>query len=175
MRSVDTLCTDRLVAERLRASHLDELCRMHRNPQVMATLGGVRSDERTLQELRQHLDHWEQHGYGLWLFRSRADGQFVGRGGLRNVDVAGRHEVELAFALMAPFWGKGFATEMAEAIVSVAFGELGMAEVVAFTLPANQASRRVMEKVGFRFERDIVHAGLPHVLYRLRRAQRSTT
>jgi ribosomal-protein-alanine N-acetyltransferase len=39
--------------------------------------------------------------------------------------------------------------------------------VVAFTLPTNWASRRVMEKVGFTFERDIVHAGLRHVLYRI--------
>jgi [ribosomal protein S5]-alanine N-acetyltransferase len=40
---------------------------------------------------------------------------------------------------------------------------------VAFTLATNQASRRVMEKVGGQFESDIVHAGLPHVLYRITR------
>ena len=40
--------------------------------------------------------------------------------------------------------------------------------VVSFTLPGNLASRRVMEKLGFRFERETTYAGLPHVLYRLR-------
>jgi RimJ/RimL family protein N-acetyltransferase len=53
--------------------------------------------------------------------------------------------------------------------VTVAFENLGMSDLVAFTLPINQASRRVMEKIGFSFERDIVHAGLPHVLYRIKR------
>jgi [ribosomal protein S5]-alanine N-acetyltransferase len=59
---------------------------------------------------------------------------------------------------------------MAKAIVTVAFEHLGMADIVAFTLATNQASRRVIEKVGGQLERDIVHAGLPHVLYRIKRA-----
>ena len=59
------------------------------------------------------------------------------------------------------------ATVMAGAILTVAFEQLGMAEVVCFTLTTNRASQRVMEKVGFEYERDIVHAGLPHVFYRI--------
>ena len=61
-------------------------------------------------------------------------------------------------------------TELAHACVEVGFEQLGLLEIVAFTLPDNIASRRVMEKAGFRYERDIVHAGLPHVLYRRQRA-----
>jgi RimJ/RimL family protein N-acetyltransferase len=49
----------------------------------------------------------------------------------------------------------------------VAFEDLGLIDVVCFTLPANRASRRVMEKAGFEYERDVVHAGSPHVLYRI--------
>jgi ribosomal-protein-alanine N-acetyltransferase len=169
MESIITFRTDRLIAERLRFEDLDELCRMHRDPRVMATLGGLRSAAQTQQFLRDNLRHWAQHGYGLWTFRSQADGRFVGRGGLRHVHVGGRDEVELAYALMAAFWGRGLATEMAKALVTVAFEPLGMADIVAFTLATNLASRRVMEKVGFQFERDLAHAGLPHVLYRITR------
>jgi [ribosomal protein S5]-alanine N-acetyltransferase len=104
------------------------------------------------------------------MFRAQADGGFVGRGGLRNVRVGGHAEVELAYALKAAFWARGLATEMARAILTVAFEHLGMAAIMAFTLGTNQASRRVMEKVGCQFERHIVHAGLPHVLYRIKRA-----
>jgi [ribosomal protein S5]-alanine N-acetyltransferase len=169
MESIITFRTDRLIAERLRLEDLDELRRMHHDPRVMATLGGLRSDAQTQQFLRENLRHWDRHGYGLWMFRANADGRFVGRGGLRHVHVGGNDEVELAYALMAAFWGIGLATEMAEAIVTVAFEHLGMENIVAFTLATNQASRRVMEKVGCRFERHIVHAGLPHVLYRITR------
>jgi ribosomal-protein-alanine N-acetyltransferase len=167
MESIITFRTDRLIAERLRVEDLDELRRMHHDPRVMATLGGLRSDAQTQQFLRENLRHWDRHGYGLWMFRANADGRFVGRGGLRHVHVGGNDEVELAYALMAAFWGIGLATEMAEAIVTVAFEHLGMENIVAFTLATNQASRRVMEKVGCKFERHIVHAGLPHVLYRI--------
>ncbi len=169
MESIMTFRTDRLIAARLRVEDLDELCRMHQDPSVMATLGGLRSDEQTWQFLRDNLRHWDLYGYGLWMFRAQADGRFVGRGGLRHVHVGGTDEVEFAYALMAAFWGSGTATEMAKALVTVAFEHLGLAEIVAFTLASNQASRRVMEKVGGQFERDIVHAGLPHVLYRITR------
>src|SRR5512134_3255498 len=114
MASIRTFRTDRLIAERLRVKGLDELCRMHRDSRVMATLGGVRSDDQTRQFLRDSLQHWDRHGYGLWMFRAKTDGQFVGRGGLRNVHVDGNDAVELAYALMPAFWGSGLATEMAE-------------------------------------------------------------
>jgi [ribosomal protein S5]-alanine N-acetyltransferase len=171
MESIHTFCTDRLLAERLRLEGLDELRRMHHDPRVMATLGGVRSDDQTQQFLHDNLRHWDRHGYGLWMFRAKTDGQFVGRGGLRNVHVGGNDEVELAYALMATFWGSGLATEMAEAILTVAFTQLDLTDIVAFTLVTNQASRRVMEKVGCTFERDIIHASLPHVLYRIKRQE----
>jgi RimJ/RimL family protein N-acetyltransferase len=71
--------------------------------------------------------------------------------------------------LVPDFWGRGLATELARESVRVGFGVLGVADLVCFTLPTNARSRRVMEKAGFRYERDVEHAGLPHVLYRLRR------
>ncbi len=56
-------------------------------------------------------------------------------------------------------------TELAHASVDAAFGELALDRLVAFTLPHNIASRRVMEKSGLGYECDIVHAQMPHVLY----------
>ncbi len=161
--------TRRLSAERLSDAHFGELCRMHRDERVMATLGGTRSDEETRRFLRSNLDHWERHGYGLFVFRERTSGDFVGRGGLRRVALDGRDEIELAYAVMAEFWGRGLAREMAQASLELGFDRLGLADIVALTLTGNVASRRVMERLGFRFERDIVHAGLPHVHYRWRK------
>ncbi len=167
MRGLETVRTDRLVGERLRAEHFDELHRLHQDHRVMATLAGVRSAAETRQMLRANLDHWERHGFGLWLFRDPADGRFVGRGGLRRVHVGGNDEVEVAYALAADSWGRGLATEIARASVAVGFERLGLPDLVCFTLTTNRASRRVMEKAGFGYERDIVHADLPHAFYRL--------
>src|SRR5918997_4142162 len=174
MQSIETFSTERLIAERLRDEHFDELRRMHRDPRVMATLapagapnGGVLSDEETQQFLHRHLDHWNRYGYGLWVFRDKAAGRFVGRAGLYNTHVGGNDEVELAYALVAEYWNRGLATEMVRGILGVAFEQLHMTDVVCFTLTTNRASQRVMEKAGFEYERDVAHAGLPHVLYRI--------
>ena len=62
-------------------------------------------------------------------------------------------------------WGEGFATELGAASLEHGFGTLGLERIVAFTIPGNAASRRVMAKLGFAYERDVVHAGLPHILH----------
>jgi ribosomal-protein-alanine N-acetyltransferase len=142
---------------------------MHTDPRVMATLGGLRSPEELDALHRRLLGTWERDGFGWWVARHRPDGRFVGRGGLRRVQVLGRDEVEVGYGLAAEFWGRGLATELARQSVRVGFEVLGLVELVCFTLPTNSGSRRVMEKAGFRYERDFEHANLPHVLYRLRR------
>ena len=166
MTALDTVGTEHLLGERLRPDHLDDLFTMDRDPVVMATLGGLRDEAGTRRWLAVNLEHWERHGFGLWMFRDRADGRFVGRGGLRHVPVEGRDEIEVAYALVPAFWGRGLATEIARLSVETAFRTLELDRIVSFTLPDNRRSRRVMEKAGFAYERDIVHAKLPHVLYR---------
>lgn len=168
MQLIETFTTNRLLAERLQFQHLNELYRMHQNQQVMATLGGVRSDEATKLFIFNNLHHWQRYGFGLWVFRDKVNHQFVGRAGLRNTNVEGINNVELAYALMAKFWGQGLATEMGEQILKIAFEMLNLQEVVCFTLTTNHASQRVMEKLGFKYEREIIYANLPHLFYRLR-------
>jgi RimJ/RimL family protein N-acetyltransferase len=172
VNNLESFRTDRMTATRLRPEDGDDFCRMYQDPVVTATLGGVRSEEEARQLLQKNLEHWERHGFGLWVFRDREAGRFVGRAGLRHVHVGGNDEVELGYALMTEFWGRELATEMARACLKVGFEQLGLSEIVCFTLTTNTASRRVMEKVGFTFERAIVHAGMPHVLFRMRRTAR---
>ena len=137
---------------------------------VMATLGGLRSENETWENLRVGLEHWEREGFGTWIFRDRSSEEVVGTATLRRVQIEGRDEVEVGYRVAAARWGRGIATEMAAALVGVARERLGLDEIVAFTLPHNLGSRRVMEKTGFRYDHDIEWAGLRHVLYRQRLA-----
>jgi RimJ/RimL family protein N-acetyltransferase len=164
---IDELRTARLFLTRMREDDWPDLQRMYLNPRVMATLGGIRAEEQTRELLRRHLSHWQEHGFGWWVAREPATGAFAGRGGLRRMIIGGSEEVEVGYGFLPEFWGRGLATELAAESVRVGFEVLGLSELVSMTLPSNRASRRVMEKVGFRYERDVVHAGLPHVLYRL--------
>jgi [ribosomal protein S5]-alanine N-acetyltransferase len=170
MAELDRVETERLVGERLREEHFAYHRAMGTDPDVMATLGGVRSENESRELLRSGLDHWERNGFGPWVFHARETGETVGGAALRRVVIEGRDEVELGYRVATAWWGRGIATEMASALVGVARDKLGLAEIVAFTLPENRASRRVMEKVGFAYERDIEWAALPHVLYRRRLA-----
>lgn len=170
MPLIETFRTDRLVAERLQTKDFSELHRLHQNPQVMAWLsanGALRSQEQTWQSIHAAIAHWEQHGYGGWAFRNKADGRFVGYCGLKKVVVNGNDDIELLYAVLSDFRGQGLATEMTKAVLMIAFEQLDLTEVVSYTLPTNRASQRVMEKVGFKYERHIVHASLQHVFYRI--------
>jgi RimJ/RimL family protein N-acetyltransferase len=169
-----SIFTSRLQGERLGEEHFADLLRMSQDPRVMATLGGrLLSEAETREMLDRHLAHWKSHGYGAWAFRDKIDGAFIGRAGLRNIDIEGRPETELHYALCAEYWGKGLATEIAQALVSIAFEQLDLPDVVSFTLPTNRASQRVMEKAGFRYERDFVHHDMPHVFYRINRPMKT--
>jgi [ribosomal protein S5]-alanine N-acetyltransferase len=73
--------------------------------------------------------------------------------------------VEIGYALAAEMWGRGLATEIAAWLVGYAAAH-GVDDLIAYTEPTNVASRRVMEKVGFVYERDVEHHGRQQVLYR---------
>jgi len=168
----DLLKTPRLLAARARDDDFGTLVRLHEDPEVMATLGGVPPDgaRRTREFLDRMLEHWDLHGYGLYMLRTPT-GAFVGRVGLRHVYVGGCAELEIMYALARAHWNQGYATEAAVRLRDLALVELRQPSVVAFTLPTNFASRRVMEKTGLHYEADIVWHDRVHVLYRQRRPE----
>jgi [ribosomal protein S5]-alanine N-acetyltransferase len=158
----------RLAYERVRAEHADELAALMAEPKVLATLWPW-PEPPSPADLERRLDiwtdHWNRHGFGLWVLRDAASGDFVGRGGLAYNDIDGATVVEVAWAVTPARWGEGLATELAGVSVQMAFERLELNELTAITMTTNTASRRVMEKSGFRCDRHIVHAGLEHVLY----------
>jgi len=164
--TVERLVTARLRGEPVGPQHRDGLVAMLGDPRVGATLGGVASPGEVDALIARAAGHWAEHGFGWYAFTDRETGALVARGGPKTAHVAGRDEVEIGWTVAPDRWGQGLATELGAASLDVAFGPLGLVDVVSFTLPDNVASRRVMEKLGFAFERDTVYAGLPHVLYR---------
>jgi RimJ/RimL family protein N-acetyltransferase len=169
--TIERVETTRMVLERLRPEHGPEQLRLLLDPRVSATLwpqAQPPTELDVLDGLLAKVEHWNRHGFGMWLLRDRDSGEMLGRGGLQYTYTAGLNDIEAGWAIIPVRWGQGLATELAHACVEVAFRQLALLEIVAFTLPDNLASRRVMEKSGFVYEREIVNAGLPHVLYRNR-------
>lgn len=113
--------------------------------------------------------HWSDHGFGPWVLIDKKTREFVGRGGLAWTSVEGIAEVELPWSIEPHLQARGLATEAAGAATEWA-RELRLGQVVALVLPANVASRRVARKAGLDQEREVTHAGLPHLLFRRRLA-----
>ena len=176
--NLERVQTPRLLCIRPRPEHGPDVIALWRDPRVIPMLW-PQSQGPTNAEVRKINDrtiaHWDPHGFGPWILRDRRTDAMVGRGGLARTQVAGHGEVEVQWAIVPERWGQGLATELAQTAADVAFSDLGLDTIVAFTLPHNIASRRVMEKAGFAYEQDMEHAGLPHVLYRMRSAQRDIT
>jgi [ribosomal protein S5]-alanine N-acetyltransferase len=149
------------------AAHWPDLRRMDENEQFMARLGGVRDTAGTVAYLEMNVKHWADHGFGMWMLRDAASFAVIGRAILRHLDVEGVDEVEVGYGFMPDYWGRGLATEIALECVRIGFDPLGFRSLVAITTPDNLASQRVMTKTGLVYERDIVHAGTPHVLFRI--------
>ena len=167
--------TERLVAAKIGPQYLDDICRLHQDPAVMRTLsadGKPIKKPNTIRSIEIGEDHWDRHGFGLWVFHHRTNGTFVGRCGLLRYtleDLDERPEVGLAYAVTSPWWGHGMANEMARGAVSIAFEQLGLGNVASWTLPDNRASQRVLTKLGFRYETDFLFKTLPHRFYNLER------
>jgi ribosomal-protein-alanine N-acetyltransferase len=167
---VNQLRTARLIGTSAGPDDFADLRRLHSDPRVMATLsadGATFSEEQSRSFLDRAADHWKSYGFGLWIFREQAGGDFVGYGGIKHTEVEGHDQIELAYAIRSDHWSKGFATEISTAALKHAFDTMHLDRIVAFTLTHNKASRSVMEKCGFTYDRDITHANLPHVLYTL--------
>ena len=105
------------------------------------------------------------HGYGHWLVVDDTDG-VVGFCGLRRVVDGG--EVELLYALAPAFWGKGYATEAARAVLAHGFDRVGLGRIVAQTDVPNAASVRVLERLGMTRERRVRKGWAELVDYALR-------
>ena len=164
------ISTGRLIATPLEPRHSAKIRILHADPRVMATLsadGNTFTEDQTRTFLQRAAEHWSLHNFGLWIFHITSTGDFVGYCGIKHAVVEGKDEIELAYAVSSAHWNKGFATEMSEAALKVGFEELRLERIVAFTLPHNKGSRSVMEHCGFTYQRDILHAGLPHILYHL--------
>ena len=118
---MENFSTRRLTAERLQETHLADLVALHLDPDVSRYLGGVRSPEQTRAYLAVNIAHWERHGFGLWVLRTRT-GEFAGRAGIRHLALDGVDEVEIAYTLKRAFWGEGLASEITKALVEFALG-----------------------------------------------------
>ncbi|WP_293125250.1 GNAT family N-acetyltransferase [Microcoleus sp. bin38.metabat.b11b12b14.051] len=146
--------TPRLYLRQFTPEDLDELYRIYSDAEVMKYVSeGVRNREETAADLFQIIADWEKHAFGLWAVVNKENNQLIGDGGLRFLGKT--PDVEVGYVLAKAYWGKGLASEVAAASLKYGFEALKLEKIVAVADTDNIASRRVMEKVGMRYQHNL--------------------
>jgi ribosomal-protein-alanine N-acetyltransferase len=141
---------------------------------VTALIGGPFDEQKVRERLEIELESQRRHGFQYWPIFLSATGEHAGCCGLHPRDPQ-RGILELGFHLRPEHWGKGLATEGARGVLRHAFTALDVNALFAGHHPRNAASRRTLEKLGFRYSHDELYAatGLSHRSYVLTRAELS--
>jgi RimJ/RimL family protein N-acetyltransferase len=172
--------TQRLLLRRWLEPDRALFARMNADPKVMEHLQGPMPRERSDGFVDRIEAHWDQRGWGLWAVEVPGAAPFIGYVGLWPADYVAPGMVEVGWRLAHEHWGHGYATEAAREALRFGFTEVGLDEIVSFTVPQNERSRRVMERIGLvrdpsgDFDHPRVDAAaypqlVRHVLYRLSR------
>ncbi len=173
--------TERLRLRQWRDADCEPFAALNADPTVMeffpAPLGRAESDA-TAQRCRELI---AERGWGFWAVEIKSTQEFIGFVGLHvpGPGLPFSPCVEIGWRLAAKHWGKGFATEAARGALRIAFEQLRLPEIVAFTAVSNRRSRAVMERLGMReaehpfecLELPVGSLLRPHCLYRLSRQQ----
>jgi RimJ/RimL family protein N-acetyltransferase len=174
------LKTERLLLRRWRTEDREPFAALNGDPRVMEHFPAVLTRDQS-DELALRMDrHFEEHDFGRWAVEIVGGTPFAGFIGLSipQFEAPFAPCVEIGWRLAADYWGRGYATEGANAALAFGFEVLRLKEIVSFTVPENLRSRRVMEKIGMTydpredFEHPLLPAGhplRPHVLYRAAR------
>jgi RimJ/RimL family protein N-acetyltransferase len=177
-----TLTTPRLLLRPWRDDDVEPFAAMFDDPAVMEFLMPV-ADRAAIEAIVGRVRaHFDRHGFGWWAVELKETQAFIGFVGLSHVPFEAHFTpaVEIGWRLASAYWGQGYATEGARASLAAAFTRIGLAEIVAITVPANARSRRVMERIGMTrdptddFDHPRLAEGDPlrrHLLYRIGRAQ----
>ena len=178
MTDIPTIRTERLLLRPWRMDDRAAFAAMNADPEVVRHLRGPLTREESDAFADRIEECWAERGWGLWAVEVGGGAPFIGYVGLWPAEHVTGDPCEVGWRLAHEHWGRGYAPEAAREALRFGFDVVGLDHIVSFTIPANRASWRVMEKIGLRRVEggDFDHPGVDtatqphlvrHVLYRL--------
>lgn len=164
-----SILTERLILRSWKERDYLPFYKMSIDPKVNEFLPSFQSRRQCDAFIDKLKTDFSRRGWGFWVLEHKDDGCFVGMSGLHEPGPefgVGRSCVEIGWRLAPKYWGRGFATEAARAILHHAFTVLKLPEIVSFTAMANVRSENVMKRLHMRFEKNfdllLLPEGHPH-------------
>lgn len=179
MHTTPDIITKRLRLRQWREEDIEPFSALNADPRVMEYYTAVSSRAESEAFIKGAFEHIQREGWGLWAAALLQTGELIGFIGLDEVpsQMAIAPAIEIGWRLAFKYWGKGYATEGAMAVLQFGFEKLHLPEIVACTAVGNKRSRAVMERIGMHYDPkdDFDHPRVPeghplrrHVLYRIK-------
>lgn len=168
--------TSRLILRQWKPSDLKPFAHLNTDPEVMLYFPSTLSTQQSDLLAEKFQDLISCYGWGMWAVKLKENQQFIGFVGLADQPEKFSFSpcVEIGWRLDRHYWNKGYATEAAQACLKFAFEQLTLEQIVAFTAVSNQASEKVMQRLGMHYvclfkhpALDRQHVLAEHVLYRI--------
>ena len=146
--------TERLILRKLSTDDAEFVLELLNEPSFLQYIGD--REVRNLEDARQYILNrlvasYERNGFGLYLVELKESRIPIGISGLVKRDTL--PDADIGFAFLPAYWSKGYAVESAAAVMNYALEVLGLTRIVAITSLENEASARLLGKIGLRFER----------------------
>ncbi len=162
--------TERLIIREFQVFDIEPLAQIMAKPEVMQfSPTGVLSTKKTAVRIQSFIDSYQTNGYGKWAVIHRENKRLIGYCGIAVEEIEGKLENELGYRIDSEFWGKGLATEAANACLQYGFDKFKFDYVLGIVEPENQASVKVLEKVGMEFVKESTWCGKVVCIYQVMR------
>ena len=141
--------TKRLVLRKWSNADRNELFEILRDAEVSRNIGDGKpyTPEKTDEFLVWVEKYERENGFCRWAVVEKSSSEIIGSCGFARL--CDTHEIDLGYLFARKHWGKGYATEIAEAALEYGFNNLGFREIIALTALDNIASQKVLKKIGF--------------------------
>ncbi|HEY9633092.1 MAG TPA: GNAT family N-acetyltransferase [Coleofasciculaceae cyanobacterium] len=161
--------TRRLQLRHFTPNDADELYRIYSYPDLFKYMPNQQPLlwEQTRIVIDSLIESWQRHRFGVWAVIYKKNQELIGHCGLKFLD--NTLEIQMGYLLLKSYWGIGLGTEAAGVALKYGFEEASLERIVAIAKPENIASRRVMEKVGMKYEKNAHFYGNDVVYYSISR------
>ena len=145
--------TKRLIIKPSSLENVETVYPLVSDPEVMRYVGkGAKTPEETVEGIKNHILHFQKHGFGFGDVYEKATGTFIGNAGLVYLEMDDTQpEIEVGYRLHKAYWNKGYGTELTKALIDWGFKNIPVKKLVAVLRSENEKSRRVLEKAGMRY------------------------
>jgi len=161
--------TDRLILRKMREDDAQAFLDIFSDPVAMRYFGVIFDRPRMDKWVQDNLEHEQQYGFSLLSVILKDNGEVIGDCGLETDEIDGKLIVGIGFDFRRSYWGKGYATEAARAVLEYGFTNFEFDSISGWIDPQNAPSQRVAERIGMAVDRYVDRGGKKYALYSIKK------